>query len=410
MLRSFLIILIILFSFSIIYCQEVIHLSLDAAITLAHEKNPILHIQEKEKSAQKGFYWINMMPADPEIGIEIEGVPEGESYSNYEAKKLFFKQSIDFPTNYIFKHRLFNAKIQQSQYQIDQFKRNLSFIVKKSYFNILLQKELLNLGKSHLDLFEEFYQKTKRSYELGESNRLNMLRAKVNWSSSKKEYKDREKNLEVAKSEFREILGFKHYEIEKIALTDSLPLNVKFFSSEKSMENLKKHPALSVAETAVRVASNARSLSIGSLLPGLHFSYFKQKLNKHDLWGGEIGLSIPLWFMRHKGDIQQKNAELSKSKSELSAEQLRIRREYDQAVSRFEKAMNEVELYQTELLQEAEETFRIAKRSYDIGEIGYLEYIDAQQILIHTREGYLESLFSYQVEKANLTSLTGVEF
>ena len=69
-----------------------------------------------------------------------------------------------------------------------------------------------------------------------------------------------------------------------------------------------------------------------------------------------------------------------------------------------------MELYQTELVQEAEEAFGLAQRSYNVGEIDYLELIDSQQTLIDTREGYLESLFNYQVEKANLTSLAGVEF
>ena len=410
MLKSFLVILLISFSFSAGYSQEMLSLSLDEAINLAFEKNPILQIREEEKSVQRGAYWNNLMPENPEIGIEVEGVPKGQSYSNYEEKKLFIKQSFDFPTNYIFKHKLFSSKVKQSQYQIDQFRRELSFLIKNAYYNVLLKKELLNLGKNHLELFEEFYQKTKRSYELGAANRLTFLRAKVSWNTSKKEFTNREKDVDVAESELREILGLKHYEVEKIVLTDKIPENVISFSKESSMENLRKHPALAGAESAVKAASNARNLSVGSLLPNLHFSYFKQNVNDQDFWGGEIGLSIPLWFLRQKGEIQQKNAEFSQTKSALRAEQLRIRREYDQAVSRFERAINEVELYQTELVQEAEEAFRIAQRSYNVGEIGYLELIDSQQTLIDTREGYLESLFNYQVEKANLTSLSGVEF
>lgn len=410
MRRSILSIVLLILPIFSAFSQEVVNLSLEDALKIANQRNPILQMQEKEIDVQKGSYWTDILPENPEIGYVIEGVPKGQSYSNYEVKKLFFKQSFDFPTNYLFHQKILSAKIKQSENQVELYKRELTFLVKRAYFNVLLQENLTKLGAKHLELFEDFYRKSKRSYELGEENRLTMLRSKVNYSTSLKELKSRRKDLLVAISELQELLGMKHYEIEKIVLTDTLPEYVMSFPSEKSMEILKQHPSLRLANNTIRAAANARNLAVGSFLPKFHIAYFKQEINQKDHWGGEIGLSIPLWFLRQKGFVHQKNAELSQAKSSMTAEQLRIRREYDQAVSRFDKAMNEVELYQTELLQEAEEAFRIAQRSYDIGEIGYLDYIDAQQILIHTREGYLESLFSYQVEKANLTSLTGVEF
>jgi len=93
----------------------------------------------------------------------------------------------------------------------------------------------------------------------------------------------------------------------------------------------------------------------------------------------------------------------------VNAESLRLQKDLNQAVANFQKAVTEVRLYQTSLLGEAEEVFRIAQKSYTFGEIGYLQFIDAQQTLINTRSGYLRSLTNYQIEKAHLTKLVGEE-
>ena len=55
-----------------------------------------------------------------------------------------------------------------------------------------------------------------------------------------------------------------------------------------------------------------------------------------------------------------------------------------------------------------DEVYRIARRSYEEGESGYLDLLEAQRTLIETRSGYIESLFSYNVAIAALEKEVGV--
>lgn len=402
--------LFIFLIFSSGFTQDVLKISIEDAQKLAGQKNPILQMQIKSVAAQKGKYWADLMPEKPEIGVEIEQVAEGQAYSNYQEKKLFFSQEFEFPTNYYFRHKLLNAEIQHELYGVDAVKRTLIFRVKKAYFKVLLQKRSVELAKQNIELKQSFYTKTKRSFELGETERLTMLKSKVNLGVARKQLKSLQKDKQAAESHLIEILGLKHQEVGAVVLTDTIPETTVLFSAENSLQYLDNHPALKAAEIATVAAANARILAYGSILPNLSFSYFKQEIADNNFRGGEISLTFPLWFPGQKGKIAEKAAQLAKSKYFLISEQLRIRKEFDQAVSRFENAQADVELYKSELLAESEEIFRIAQKSFDVGEISYLEFIDAQQTLIQTGEGYLLSLFNYQVEKANLVFLTGVEF
>jgi len=389
--------------------QQDLTLSLEQAKSFAIKNNPNYQIQLKKIDAQKGVYWLELMPENPEIGIEVEEIPENQAYTNYGGKRLFVEQELDFPINYYFRHKLLNADIQREIVQLEEVKRGLSFQVKEAYFNHLMLNKLLLLAQKNLQLSQDFYEKAKRNYELGESDRLTMLKAKVTFGTAQKRVNAAQKEAETSISKLKEVLGLQDQEIISIVLSDSLPETTAALSREMLKLSLQNHPALRTAQISQNAAVNAKRLAYGKFLPQLSVSYFRQEIDKDDFWGAEVAISIPLWFMGQKGQIQQKKAEQGMADYFYTAEQLRLQREFDHAIAQIEKAANEVKLFQTELLNEAEEIFRIAQQCHTIGEIGYLEFIDAQQTLIQTREGYLQSLFNYQIEKAHLTKLTGIE-
>ncbi|NOZ62545.1 MAG: TolC family protein [Calditrichaeota bacterium] len=407
--KLFMIVLLLISQLSSAYAQETFSLSLEEAKKIALQNNPFYQMKRKNIDYQKGIYWAEMTPENPEIGIEVEEIPKNKSYTSYGEKRLVFSQSLDFPTNYIFRHKLLRAEIQQKYFNLQEFERELSFQVKDAYFTMLMQQGLVELSRQNLKLSQDFFDRAKQSYELGDSDRLAMLKAKVNLSEAQRRLIGVQKDLDVAESVLREVLGLKNNDLKKIVLSDSIPDKIKIISYKELKRFLPDHPAIRAAQSSKISSLNAKRLAYAGFLPQISFSYFNQEIDKTDYKGGEISLSLPLWFMGQKGRVQYAKAQLEIADQMLISEELRLQRKFDQATANLEKATNEVTLYQTNLLSEAEEVFRIAQESYRVGEIGYLQFIDAQQTLIQTRAGYLQSLRNYQIEIAHLEKLVGVE-
>jgi len=59
-------------------------------------------------------------------------------------------------------------------------------------------------------------------------------------------------------------------------------------------------------------------------------------------------------------------------------------------------------------LSQVEELVRIATRSYEEGEMGYLEVAEALRSMNKTKVGYSEALFSYLKAQADLEKAVGV--
>ncbi|MFQ5677096.1 MAG: TolC family protein, partial [bacterium] len=60
-----------------------------------------------------------------------------------------------------------------------------------------------------------------------------------------------------------------------------------------------------------------------------------------------------------------------------------------------------------DLLKEAAEVYHIALRSYEEGEVGYLQLLEAQQTLIAVRAGYIDTLANYNSALADLEQAAG---
>jgi outer membrane protein TolC len=382
-------------------------LKLEEACQFALRHNPHYQAQLHKVKYQKASYQVEMSPENPVIGIEVEQIPGGKKLSNYGEKRLFISQNFDFPTNYFFLHQQLIAEVQKEVARTELQKREILFQVHEVYFNIKLQEALVVLARKNLELSMDFYEKAQRIYSLGATDRLTLLKAKVNAGIAQQNLNSAHQALKMANSRFREVLGIQTLEYQQIILIDSLVDSIAFFMPTQLKKDITEHPALKIAELTQIAAKAARREAYSKLLPEISLSWFQQEIDRKHFWGGEIGLSIPLWILRQKGQIQQKSAEVNIAGSFYLAEKLRLEKDFEEAIVQLEKASQEVKLYQNELLNEAAEVFRVATQSYGVGEIGYLEFIDAQQTLIQTQESYLRSLFSFQIQKANLTRLTG---
>jgi len=123
----------------------------------------------------------------------------------------------------------------------------------------------------------------------------------------------------------------------------------------------------------------------------------------------QIGLKVPLWFpFRQRGEIQEASALLAAQEHQRANTQLQLMSAIESAHAAFESARQQAENYTSSLLEQAHEVYRIALRSYEKGEAGYLQLLEAQQTLVEVRRGYLETLENYHSALAALEEASGV--
>lgn len=376
--------------------QEGIHLSLQSAIAIALQNTPQLRAAHSEISAAKGRGWTIWWLADPGLSVEWEGVPRGAGLNQFAERRITLSQKIDFPTNIFWRNRLAGRETEVAEMRSEQIKIEIRAVVVTAYFRYLAARERLLLARRRVSLAQEFADKALFRYQAGEAPAIETVRTGVELARAQNELQSKQSAFESATARLNAAFG--RPPDTGIGATDSLI----YRSFDLSLPDIKdqalgSHPQLGEADARVGAAANLRKLAWGTLLPTFEISGFQQNIaGNPDFYGVEVGLSIPLWFaFRQRGEIRQATASLASQENQHEQIRLQLLTDIEAAYSSFKAAKNQLENYATTLLKQADEVYRIALRSYEEGEVGYLQLLEAQQTLIEVRQGHIEALANY---------------
>ncbi len=274
-------------------------LNLNQAIEQALEKNPTLLKLQQERKAVRVEFWEGISPGNPKIFNEFEDVPESShSISDFGVRKMGIVQEFEFPLTYFFRGQWHSSRSAHVDAEYLKAQNEIVAEVKKRFYKVLLLQQHISLHEEIKKLTEELYRKAQIRVEAGESPFYDALKVKVDLAEVENHVTAVQKEFEMAQARLAVILG-----VESDTPLD-LAGEVQFIPRKMDEDSLYRlslfnHPDLSGAEAIVRQRSASEKMAWTSVLPGLELKYFRQDFRgdqSPQAWGGEIGLTIPLWF------------------------------------------------------------------------------------------------------------------
>ncbi len=395
-----------------IYGQtEIKKLGLNEAVEIGLKNNPEVKSAIENISASKGRFWSGISLPQPEVGMSYEYAPVNSSLSNYSEKTLAVSQSFEFPSNYFLKGSKYNKEEEIAVYKLNLTERSVINQIKTGYYKVLAKQYQVKSAEENLLISEDFFKKAEIRQNVGEGTNLERLTAKV-------QYTEARNNLEVAKNELTTAFAELNYSLgygkqsydSNFALTDTLVFVDHKISIEQIYKSLEEtNPQIKIAELKYGIASVEKGLAWSSILPNINLAYFKQTRDGNNgFYGASFGISVPLWFMfDQRGKIQEAVANQSISESELQLTKNEIALKIKSAFTDHENNLKQVKLYVNDILPQAEEIYRTAIKSYDAGELTYLEYLQAKQTLISSRNNYINVLFNHYQSVFRIEEIVG---
>ena len=143
-------------------------------------------------------------------------------------------------------------------------------------------------------------------------------------------------------------------------------------------------------------------------LPDFKVSGFSNKELDGSGKGFGISLNIPLWNFRAKEIAEAQNLALQQ-KDEYRALEMELSTEIKAKLGRMKLSGQNINLYTTGLLKQAEESLKIAEISYKQGEISLIDFLDSQRTYYSIQKDYNEALFAWNTDKAALAKAVGEE-
>ena len=322
-------------------------------------------------------------------------------------------QSIS-PFEFGARKEVINANIKSSELKLELTKQQITLNIRQSWNYLLYLTERNRVFKQQDSLLQQFVRAANLRFQTGETNSLEANTATVKQQELQQMIKQNEALINMEKSKLK---AFLHLETDfSISETEFVALPSLSLTDSSA---LRQNPQLEVAMQEVQRALANKKMQKSSMLPDLNVGYFIQSLTGNQDINGQpvyyngaprfqgvtFGISVPIFA--GSGVARNKSAETAVQMQEKNAEFLhtQLRSQFEQQVEQLATYQSLVDYYQNSALPVAKNISANVSKSYQSGDISYLEFIQGIQTSLDIQSNYLNAVSNYNQAVINLQYL-----
>jgi cobalt-zinc-cadmium efflux system outer membrane protein len=383
-------------------------LTLDECITIAIQQNPLILSSLQQYNASLAR--VSQAKAIPQPSINWDSDLQPKFFDFKGTGEWYFgiSQSVEFPGKRYLRGQIASKEANVFLQEIELLKLDIVFQVKQAFYGLLLSQEKLTYARQNLELAQDFLKKAELKFDAGDVAKVEVLRARVEASKAANDVRAANTDVRLAKAMLNFLLARKKYApIEVEGDLKRAPIRL-------DMDNLVERalsvrPEMKGINIAIEREKLSKKQAYMSYLPDFELGINKHRvLGEGEWWDFTLSFPIPLFFWQpKKGEIAEAEANIRSLEKETEHLGNAITLEVEEAYMNAITANNQISLFEDEILTQAEEVYNMFLFSYQEGEIGGIELIEARRTLIEARTSYADALFNYGVALAALEKSIG---
>lgn len=383
-------------------------LTLEDCLSMALEQNPIILSALQQYRA--GLARVRQAGALPQPSLEFDSDLQPTLFNFKESAESYLgvSQTLEFPGKRRLRAKIAMKESDELLFDVEILKLEVAFQVKEAFFGLLFAREKINFSQQNLELADDFLRKTVLKQEAGDTSRAEVLRARVEVAKAANELRVARNEETLAKARLNFLLARgKSDSLEIAGELRPAPLSLNL---EELKEKAHVHrPELKRIQSALEKERLRKKHGYMSYLPDLDFGLARHRLEgAQTTWNVTLSLPLPLFFWQlKKGEVAEAEAMMESRKKELAHMQNTVGLEVEEAYLIAQAACGQIQLFEEEVLAQAEEVYNMFFFSYQEGEIGGLELIEARRSLTEARKSYADALYNYAVTLAALEKSVG---
>ena len=294
--------------------------------------------------------------------------------------------------------------LQKVEAGFQDFARTFKGKLARAFYQAVAARERLALQRRIEELNRNLLDVTKVKFAAGDVSALEVNVAIVRYGQTRKETFDTEENVTQALLDLRRLIGLQESFNPEGQLKPAVAPPTAATVLERALATrpdlLARRYELQRAEAEIALV---RRQNFPNPTVGLSFN--------REGSGDKIvhaGISIPLpIFNRRQGEIASLDARRLQIRSELAALEKEIRKEVDQAISRWQTAQRNIELFQRDILEQTEENFRLLEAAYRERAVDLPRILIMGTDLVNARRSYLDALLSLREATISIEEISG---
>lgn len=297
-----------------------------------------------------------------------------------------------------------------SEARLMEVLRRQLFHVKRTYYESVLARVLLDIEQENRDNFEGLVKFNTVRFEEGYISEGDLIKVRLERTKFDFAVANAELALRRAKIRLLELIGERDFEralrVETSNRLQVPPVDLNLAQLKETA--LVNRPEIKVAEAQLALAGVSikleRSEAKGEVTP--YVGYKRVGVDNTVLAGVTVPLPIG---NRNQSGIARAEAEQKVSETNLNLVRNRTLAEVEAAYRAYETAREQVRAYEAGLLKQADESREIQLGAYQEGATELITLIEAQKTRTEVRANYYRAIFDYYTSIFQLELATGTD-
>jgi len=273
-------------------------------------------------------------------------------------------------------------------------------------------QSLVEKGKtlrSYQTLLDSLCRDVKNYTQAGLSQRNDLLKVQLKQNELQANLFKLQNGIEMSKRALCQHIGIVYDSL--LIFGSKKPMNYSEIAVTDPKQMVQNRAEYILLNKSVKAQELQKKVAMGEFLPqlsvvGAAFSYDVMKKTTNNALA-MVNLSIPIsdwWSGSHK--IKRQQIEVEKAKAELDENTELLMLQIRLAANELNESRMQIEVSRKSI-EQATENLKITDDNYRVGVVGISDLLEAQAILQQARDGYTESLCSYQVKQAKYHETIG---
>lgn len=409
------IILLIFFSCIHLNAQET---SLDSLINEALEISPKLKMLRSKYSAAESRINTNSNLPDPMLTLGLMSLPTNTFSFTREpmtGKIVGLSQAFPFPGKLSSTKDVFKKDVQIIKQEINDSKNEIIKNISQNYYELIFIRKAIETAEESKNLLENISNVVKVNYTVSKASQQNVLKTEFEITSSCDrilELKAKENSIIAVLNSF--LLRKQNFPV----YTGNLPKIYYYNFTQQKLDSMamQNRPFLIGISLLKEKANLQKDLVQYDYYPNFNVSVqytqrdYIAKMNTplDNMISFMVGISLPFNY----GDKVSSKIQEAKAIQNMYDEQYQMSLQalngnFGSSISKLNSLKQRIKLTEQALLPQAQHTYTASLSSYQVGEIDFINVIDAQNNLFQIETNLYRLKTDYLKEIEELKFLTG---
>ena len=381
--------------------------TLNTVIDLALERNPTMagaqgYIRQSRGQQVAAGAYLNPSISgaagrgtirDPSTGVKVtERTVTVEQPLEWQGKRRARQQAAD-------------AGAAGASAALEETRLNVIAEAKVAFYHVLFAQRDAELAGQNLAMVEEVLRTVKARVTAGDATGFETMKATVEVQKATKEVARAQSDLIVMRARLDMVtagtLG-RQFSIQG----DFEPLQQGLDAEQLAARAMEQHPTLRRLTNLVEQAQFRATLERESRIPNVTVQGTYHREAGDEAITAGLSVPLPLWYQR-QGEIESALG----ARHRAEADRLRAQNEISQAITQHVQdvrtANGQLQVFETGLLKQAEQTLRVARVSFRQGAASLLDLLDSQRVYRQTLLEYVQARADLSIALARLERAVG---